>query len=319
MTDHHAPGHRPAHGHAHTPAADPSAPGHRRRLGIAFAIGLAVLLAQAAGAWLTGSLALLVDTAHVLTDVAGVGIALVAATLALRPPTARRTWGFRRAEVLAALGQAAVLLAVGIYALAEGVRRLFEPAGVPGTELLVFGVIGLAGNVAALLVLAGARSSSYNLRAAFLEVLNDALGSVGVIAAAIVIATTGWQRADAVAGLLIAALIVPRAVRLLLETASVLLESTPPGLDLDAVRRRLLAQDHVADVHDLHASLVATGLPTLTAHVVVHEACFREGCAPQVLDALQRCVATEFDVSIEHSTFQLEPAGHLGHERAHHA
>lgn len=311
-------GHTGGHPHGHAHAGDPAAPGHRRRLAIAFGIGAALLVAQAIGAWLTGSLALLVDTAHVLTDVAGLGVALAAATLALRPPTPRRTWGFRRAEVLAALGQAAVLLAVGIFALIEGVRRLFEPTQVPGPELLVFGVVGLVGNVVALLVLSSARTSSYNLRAAFLEVLNDALGSLGVIVAAIVIATTGWQRTDAVAGLVIAALIVPRAVRLLLETASVLLESTPPGLDLEAVRERLLAQEHVADVHDLHASLVATGLPTLSAHVVVHEACFRDGCAPRVLDALQHCVATEFEVSVEHSTFQLEPAGHAGHESAHH-
>lgn len=316
MTDHTNHGTPGGHGHDHT--GDPAAPAHRRRLAVAFGIGATVLVAQAIGAWITGSLALLVDTAHVLTDVAGLGIALGAATLALRPPTPRRTWGFRRAEVLAALAQAAVLLAVGVYALVEGIGRLFEPADVPGAELLVFGAVGLAGNVAALLVLAGARTASYNLRAAFLEVLNDALGSIGVIVAAIVIATTGWQRADAVAGLAIAALIVPRAVRLLLETASVLLESTPPGLDLDAVRARLLAQEHVTEVHDLHASLVATGLPTLSAHVVVHDACFREGCAPRVLDALQRCVATEFAVSIEHSTFQLEPRGHIGHENVRH-
>lgn len=307
------------HSHDHAHAGDPAAPGHRRRLAIAFGVGAAVLVAQAVGAWLTGSLALLVDTAHVLTDVAGLGIALGAATLALRPPTAQRTWGFRRAEVLAALAQAAVLLAVGVYALVEGVLRLVEPAEVPGVELLFFGVVGLAGNLVGLAVLARARTASFNLRAAFLEVLNDALGSVGVIVAALVITTTGWQRADAVAGLTIAALIVPRAVRLLLETASVLLESAPPGLDLDAVRARLLAVDHVAEVHDLHASLVATGLPTLSAHVVVHDACFRDGCAPQVLDALQQCVATEFAVSVEHSTFQLEPAGHIGHETSRHA
>lgn len=307
------------HAHDHAYGGAPGAPGHRRRLAVAFGIGASVLVAQAVGAWLTGSLALLVDTAHVLTDVAGLGIALIAATLALRPPTPQRTWGFRRAEVLAALAQAAVLLAVGVYALIEGVLRLFEPAEVPGIELLIFGLFGLAGNLVGLLVLAGARSASFNLRAAFLEVLNDALGSVGVIVAAVVIATTGWQRADAVAALVIATLIVPRAVKLLLETASVLLESAPPGLDLEAVRTRLLAQDHVAEVHDLHASLVATGLPTLSAHIVVHDACFQEGCAPQVLDALQQCVATEFAVSVEHSTFQLEPAGHTGHETARHA
>lgn len=293
--------------------------GNRRRLAVAFGITAAVLVAQAVGALLTGSLALLVDTAHMLTDVAGLAIALAAASLALRPPSPRRTWGFRRAEVLAALAQAGVLLAVGVYALVEGVSRLVDPPQPPGPGLLVFGIVGLVGNVVALLVLAGGRSASLNLRAAFLEVLNDALGSVAVIVAAVVIATIGWQRADAVAGLVIAVLILPRALRLLADSASVLLESTPPGMDLDEVRARLLEVENVEEVHDLHASLVATGLPIISAHVVVRDACFRDGQAPPVLDALQACVATQFDVPVEHSTFQLEPAEHARHEAPTHA
>ena len=295
-----------SHDHSHAPAD------HRGRLVVAFAITTTVLVAQAVGAVLTGSLALLVDTAHVLTDAAGLGIALLAATLALRPPTARRTWGFRRAEVLAALVQAGVLLAVGVYVLVEGVRRLAEPPEVPARELVVFGLIGLVGNVVSLVVLAGGRSASFNMRAAFLEVVNDALGSLAVVIAAVVIATTGWLQADAVAGLLIGLLILPRALRLLRETASVLLETTPPGLDLDEVRTHLLDVEHVREVHDLHASLIATGLPVLSAHVVVDTGCFRDGHAPQILDELQDCVATHFDV--EHTTFQLEPVAHGAHE-----
>lgn len=312
MSHSHGPG-----GHTHGDAG--AAAGGRRRLAVAFGITASVFVAQAVGALLTGSLALLVDTAHMLTDVAGLAIALGAASLALRPPSPRRTWGFRRAEILAALAQAAVLLAVGVYALVEGVSRLFGPAEAPGPGLLVFGIVGLVGNVVALLVLAGGRSSSFNLRAAFLEVVNDALGSVAVIVAAVVIATTGWQRADAVAGLVIAVLILPRAARLLADSASVLLESTPPGMDLDEVRARLLEVEHVEEVHDLHASLVATGLPTISAHVVVRDVCFRDGQAPPVLDALQKCVATQFDVRVEHSTFQLEPAEHARHEAPTHA
>ncbi|MFD7025992.1 cation diffusion facilitator family transporter [Promicromonospora sukumoe] len=232
-------GHGAGGGHSHDHGAGAHGdPGGRRRLAVAFGITAGVFVAQAVGAVLTGSLALLVDTAHMLTDVAGLAIALGAASLALRPPSSRRTWGFRRAEILAALAQAAVLLAVGVYALVEGVSRLVGPAEAPGPGLLVFGIVGLAGNVVALLVLAGGRSASFNLRAAFLEVANDALGSVAVIVAAVVIATTGWQRADAVAGLLIAVLILPRAARLLADSASVLLESTPPGMDLDEVRAR---------------------------------------------------------------------------------
>ncbi|ROS78749.1 cation diffusion facilitator family transporter [Cellulomonas sp. PhB143] len=293
-------------------------PDHRRRLAVAFAITTAVLVAEALGAVLTGSLALLVDTAHMLTDAGGLLLALVAASLTLRPPSARRTWGFRRAEVLAALAQSAVLLVVGVYVLVEGVRRLLEPPQVPSTALLVFGIVGLVGNVASLLVLVGRRADSLNLRAAFLEVVNDALGSVGVIVAAVVVATTGWQRADAVAGLVIGVLILPRALRILAETTNVLLESTPPGLDLGEVRAALLAVEHVEAVHDMHASLIASGLPTLSAHVVVTDGCFRDGHAPQILDALQRCVAERFAVPVEHSTFQLEPAGHAAHEPGSH-
>lgn len=298
-----------SHDHGVADAAD-----HRRRIGVAFGITATLVVAQLAGALVTGSLALLVDTAHMLTDAAGLLLALIAASLTLRPASPRRTWGFRRAEVLAALGQAALLLAVGVYVTVEAIRRLADPPSIPSTGLIVFGTIGLVGNLASLLVLSGRRSASFNLRAAFLEVLNDALGSVAVIVAAIVIATTGWQRADTVAALVIGALILPRALHLLRETVNVLLETTPPGLDLDDVRDHLLEVDHVEAVHDLHASLIASGLPTLSAHVVVDDTCFHDGHAPQILDALQRCVAEHFDVSVEHSTFQLEQRGHTDHE-----
>ncbi|WP_068401514.1 cation diffusion facilitator family transporter [Kribbia dieselivorans] len=290
------------HDHGHSPL-----PGdHRRVLGIAFTISVGVLLVQAVGTYLTGSLALLTDTAHVLTDATGLGVALLAAHLVLRPASSRRTWGFRRVEVVAAFVQAALLLVVGVYAVVEGLKRLSSPPEVPSTELLIFGVVGLAGNLVAILVLTSARSANLNLRAAFLEAMNDALGSVGVIAAAIVMDTTAWRQADAVAGLLIAALIVPRAFHLLRESSRVLLEFTPAGLDLDQVRAHMLALDHVHDVHDLHASTVATGLPIITAHVVVDPTCFEDGHAPQILDTLRSCVAEHFEVSIEHSTFQLE-------------
>lgn len=301
------------HGHGHAGQGD-----HRRPLAIAFTITATILLAEVVGAVVTGSLALLVDAAHMLTDAAGLALALFAAHLSLRPATSRRTWGLRRAEVLAALGQSAALLVVGVYVLVEGIGRLWSPPEIGSTELVVFGVVGLVGNIASLLVLASRRSASFNLRAAFLEVVNDALGSVAVIVAAVVIATTGWQRADAVAGLLIGALILPRAARLLWETTSVLLESTPPGLDLDAVRTHLLGIEHVREVHDVHASLIATGLPVLSAHVVVESECFRDEHAGRILDQLQECVAAHFAIAVEHSTFQLEPAGHPEHERPSH-
>jgi cobalt-zinc-cadmium efflux system protein len=303
------------HGHDHTGGvAD-----NRRRLAIVLALTATVLVVEVVGALLTGSLALLADAGHMFTDAAGLVIALIAASLALRPATAQRTWGYRRAEVLGATLQAAVLLAVGAYILIEGVRRLFEPPEVSSTAVLVFGAVGLVANAIGIFVLTrGGRSGNINMRAAFLEVLNDTLGSVAVVVAAVVIAVTGWQQADAVASLFIAVLIIPRTLRLLRETVGVLLESTPPGLDLDAVRAHLLALPHVLGVHDLHASQITSGLPVLSAHVVVEDACFHDGHAPQVLDQLQACLSEHFPVSVAHSTFQLEMAAHSAHELAAH-
>lgn len=290
----------------------------RRRLLIAFSISVLILLVEIVGAAITGSLALIVDVGHLLTDVGGLAIALLAANLMLRPATDRRTWGFARAEVIAASAQAAVLFAVGLFVLVEGIRRLLSAPQVPSSSLLVFGIIGLVGNLISIVVLAGGRSAGFNLRAAFLEVLNDALGSAGVIIAAIVIMLTGWQRADSVAGLVIGALIMPRAVTLLRETIGVLMESTPPGLDLEDVRQHLLDVDHVHEVHDLHASQISSGLPVLTAHITLDAECFTDGHTPMILDQLQACVADHFTVSIEHSTFQLEPSTHQEHEHVQH-
>jgi cobalt-zinc-cadmium efflux system protein len=289
------------------------------RLSVALAITVLILLTEVAGAAFTGSLALLIDAGHVLTDAAGLGLALVAARLTGLPATSRRTWGFARAEVLAATAQAAVLLGVGLFVAVEGVQRLISPPAVPAGPLLFFGVAALAGNIVAVLVLAGGRRANLNLRAAFLEVLNDALGAGAVIVAALVIATTGWTRADPVAAIVIGALIVPRAFRLLRETVDVLMEATPRGLDLDAVREHLLRLQHVRAVHDLHATQVSSALPVLTAHVVIEAECFSDGHAPEVLDELQACVALHFPVQVDHATFQLEPPGHAEHESEFHS
>lgn len=291
---------------------------NRTRLAVAFGITATILIAEVIGAVITGSLALIVDAGHMLTDAGSLLVALIASGLALRPATSRRTWGFARAEVLAATLQAAVLLGVGLFVLVEGIRRLFEPPEIPATGLLIFGIIGLGGNIISILVLFSGRATNFNLRAAFLEVVNDALGSAGVIIAAIVIALTGWQGADAVAAILIGVLILPRAFKLLRETTTVLLESTPAGLDLDDLRNHLLALPRVKGVHDLHVTQIASGLPVLTAHVTVDSTCFEDNRAPRLLDQMQACVAEHFDVSIEHSTFQLEPEAHQDHEHVPH-
>lgn len=303
-------------GHNHGPAASETGyPGDfRKKLWIAFSITATIVVAQAIGSFITGSLALLTDTAHAITDAFGLLVALIAGTLMLKPANSKRTWGFRRIEVIAALGQSALLLVVGTYAAIEGIRRLFEPPEVPASELLIFGIIGLVANIIAITILASSRGSNFNMRAAFLEVLNDALGSFGVIIAAIVIATTGFTQADAIAGLFIVSLIVPRALTLMCETIGVLMEFTPKGLDLDKVRSHILELDHVQDVHDLHASTVATGLPTLTAHVVVADECFTDGHAAQMLQEIKDCVAGHFEVSVHHSTFQIETEHIAEHE-----
>ena len=291
------------HGHGHSHASPGTA---RTRLAIAFGLTALIVVAQAVGSVLTGSLALLTDTAHALVDASGLLVALIAATMLLRPASPARTWGFARIEVLAALAQATLLIVVGTYTAIEGLRRLASPPEIASTELLVFGAVGLAVNLVAILVLAGGKDTSLNMKAAFLEVANDALGSLGVIVAALVIRCTGFQQADALAGLFIAALIVPRAVRILRDTLRILMEYTPEGVDLDEVREHLLALEHVQDVHDLHASNVGSSLPILSAHVVVAEECFGSSHAMEILEEVHECVRSHFPVAFEHATIQME-------------
>jgi cobalt-zinc-cadmium efflux system protein len=289
---------------------------HRGRLRAVLIITVSVLIAEVVGAAVSGSLALLADAGHMLADVAGLTLAWAASVLAQRPATLARTWGYRRAEVLAAAGQAAVLLAVGGFIIIEAIRRLVRPPEVASAAMLAFGVIGLVGNMIAVAVLLGVRSQNLNMRAAFLEVLNDAFGSVAVLLAAALIAVVGWLRADAVVSVLIGALIIPRTLRILRESVDVLLESTPRGLELGEVREHLLRVARVQAIHDLHASQVATGLPVLTAHVVVNDSCFQDGHLPALLDELQRCLVGHFDV--EHSTLQFEAGGHISHKPSAH-
>lgn len=299
--------HSHAHSHSHSSA-------HRGRLILTLIITTTILIAEVIGAYWTSSLALLADAGHMLTDVAGLAIAVTAASLIEKPATSEHTWGLRRAEVLAAGAQATVLLGVGTFAFIEGIERLITPRPIASVGLLVFGIVGLVGNVASILILASGRGANLNTRAAFLEVVNDALGSVAVIASAAIIALTGWTRADAIAGMLIAAFIVPRAITIIREAGSILMESTPKGLDLSEVHEHLSSVPHVLDVHDLHAYEIATGLPVLTAHIVLADECFADGHATTLLHQFQDCVSEHFPVSIEHSTFQLESRTHAEHE-----
>ncbi len=307
-----------AHGHSHNHGAGAS----RGRLLIALCLSVTVLVAEIITALLTGSLALLADAGHMLTDVVGLVMALVAAHLSTRPATDRSTWGMRRAEVIGAALQAGMLAVVGVFVAFKAIHNLLVAPQVEASGMLVMGVIGLVANIIALVVLSGGRGGdghgeNLNMRAAFLEVLNDALGSVGVIIAAAVVARTGWARADAVVSLIIAALILPRAVALLRSALAVLMDFTPKELDLAQVRTHMLEVDHVEEVHDLHAWTVASGMPVLTAHVVVRDECLRDGHTEEILDRLQSCMAEHFPVRIQHATLQLEPVSHLEHEAAH--
>ncbi|ERH23728.1 cation transporter [Actinomyces johnsonii] len=307
-----------AHGHSHNHGAGAS----RGRLLIALCLSVTVLVAEIITALLTGSLALLADAGHMLTDVVGLVMALVAAHLSTRPATDRSTWGMRRAEVIGAALQAGMLAVVGVFVAFKAIHNLLVAPQVEASGMLVMGVIGLVANIIALVVLSGGRGGdghgeNLNMRAAFLEVLNDALGSVGVIIAAAIVARTGWTRADAVVSLLIAVLILPRAVALLRSALAVLMDFTPKELDLAQVRTHMLEVDHVEEVHDLHAWTVASGMPVLTAHVVVRDECLRDGHTEEILDRLQSCMAEHFPVRIQHATLQLEPVSHLEHEAAH--
>ena len=285
---------------------------NRSRLAVAFGIALGVLVLEVVGGILSGSVALLADAAHVGGDVAGVGLALFATTMAVRPATSQRTFGWQRLEILAAAVNAGLLLVVTGWVLYEAVSRLRTPTEVEPVTMLVVAAVGLAANAVSLAVLSGADRSHLNVRGAYLEVLADLLGSVAVVVAAVVIAVTSFDRADAVAAVVIAVAVVPRALHLLREAVDVLLEATPQGVDLDHVRQHLLSEPGVVDVHDLHAWSITSGLPVLSAHVVVEDAALGEGNGP-LLDRLGHCLTGHFDV--DHSTLQLEPLGHAGHER----
>ena len=285
---------------------------HRRQLLTTLALTGSVFVAEVVGALVTRSLALLVDAGHMMTDMAVLIASTVTAVLMERRPTNRRTWGWSRLEVITAAGGALVLLAVGIYAIVEAVLRLWSPGRDQVHQqglLLFFGLLGLAANVGSILVLASGHKDNLNMRAAFLEVVNDALGSVAVLVSAVVMMITGWAGFDAVAGAVIALLMIPRAIKLLASSVSVLLEETPADLDMAKVRKHLEGVPGVLEVHDLHANSVSTGLPQLTAHVVV-----RQGTtaveSERILTSMQRCLRDHFPVSVEHTTFQIEPQGH---------
>lgn len=289
----------PGSGHTHV-HAHPGAP--LRALLLALAITGTVFLAELVGGLLTGSMALVADAMHMLSDAAGLIIAVVAVLVGKRAVTAAATYGYRRVEVLAALVNAVTVMVISVWIVVEAVRRMRAPVAVEAGPMMLIALIGLVANAASALLLRRQRGASINVEGAFLHVLVDLLGSVAVLVAGAVVALTGWNGADVLASLLIAALVVPRAWQLMSQSGRVLLEQVPRGVDLDRVRTELLGLPGVVRVHDLHVwSLDGTGV-LCTAHLVVGESARTQPTLREAHRALREC-------GVGHSTIQIERAG----------
>jgi len=304
-----------SHGHAHGAAGGgggTAAAAYRGRLRVALWITLTVMVVEIVGGIVANSLALVADAAHMATDALGLAMALLAIHFASRPPSGNRTFGYARAEILAALANCLLLLGVGGYVLYEAIQRFVTPAETEGGLTAVFGLIGLVANMISLSLLMRGQKESLNVRGAFMEVAADALGSLAVLVSAVLVLTTGWQAADPVASIVIGLMIVPRTWKLLRETLNVLLEAAPEDVDMAAVRSHIRALPGVEGVHDLHAWTITSGLPVLSAHVVVEAEALDTIGHEKMLHELRTCLGEHFDV--EHCTFQLEPDGHAAHE-----
>lgn len=283
----------------------------RRRLRAVLGLTSVYMVAEAVGGWWTGSLALLADAGHMLTDVGSLGLALGASWMARRPATTRHTYAYGRVEILAALLNGIALWGIVVWIVVEAVGRLRSPTPVEAGPMMAIAAGGLAVNVAAFAILhrGAAQGHSLNLRAATLHVLGDLLGSVGALAAGGIVLLTGWTGADPAASLLISALIVASSWRVVRDAIHILLEGAPRGLDVESVLRRIGELDGVAGVHDLHVWTITSGYPALSAHVVCEHAVQRD----ILLARVNRLLRDEF--GIDHTTIQLEGGVPPGHER----
>jgi cobalt-zinc-cadmium efflux system protein len=287
----------------------PSAAGrNKKRLLLVFALTTTYLVAEVVGGIMTKSLALLADAGHMLTDVAGLGLALIAIRFAERPPSPSRTYGYFRAEILAALTNSVVLIGISLYILYEAYQRFRNPPEVASGVMLVVASIGLIVNIAGIFILREGSSQSLNLRGAYFEVLSDMLTSVGVMIAAVIMLTTGWYYADPLISAGIGLFILPRTWRLLREAVGVLLEGTPADVDLARVREMLASTPGVESVHDLHVWSLTSGNNALSAHVVLAEG----AVSADVLSAVHACATGQF--GILHVTVQVEPPRWEGNE-----
>ena len=272
-----------------------------RRFWIALWINIGLLVAEAIGGFITGSLAVLADAGHLLSDVAAIGVGLLAVRLAARPASSRRTFGLQRGEVIAALVNGLTLIAIAVVIVISAIDRLSDPPAIEGWAVIGLGVIGLTGNIAATWVLSrGERDRDINLEGVLRHSFADALGSVGVVVAGAVVLISGWQQADPVASLLIAGLILASSVRLIREPFNVLMEAAPAGFDPDGIAQELCRVDGVRAVHDLHVWTVTSGFEALSAHVVVADGADRD----EVRRRLEALLGQ--DHGIEHTTLQME-------------
>jgi cobalt-zinc-cadmium efflux system protein len=293
--------------HTHVPAAvrgTPAALAARRadsgrRMGMALAINLALLVAEAVGGLITGSLALLADAGHVLSDAGAIALGLFAARLAARRAASRRTFGLQRAEVLAGLVNGIALAVIAVVIAIEAVGRISDPIDLDATPVLILGAIGLLANLLATWILAGGERSDLNLEAVLRHSFADALGSLGVIVSAILILTAGIEAADPIASLLISALILASSWRLISEPVNVLMEAAPEGVDVDRLGRELCTVEDVRGVHDLHVWTVTAGFDALAAHVVIRRGADRD----QVRFRLEALLRERF--GIDHTTLQI--------------
>jgi cobalt-zinc-cadmium efflux system protein len=276
---------------------------NKRRLAFTLVLAAGYMVAEVVGGLMTNSLALLADAGHMLSDVAALALSFFAVWIADRPAPPHRTYGYYRAEILAALANGAALVAVSIYILVEAFQRMWEPPDVQAPLMLWIACGGLLINLAGLWMLHGGRDENLNIRGAWLHVLSDTLGSVGVILAAGLIWAFGWYWSDPVASLIIGLLVIYSSWRLLAEATAVLMESAPRGIDVDEVRDAVVAMDGVKGIHDLHIWTIASGLDSLSAHVVSDDG----QSHPDFLTRLRTMLHDRF--GIDHITIQIEPEG----------
>ncbi len=279
---------------------------------VALALIVLFLIIEVSAAAIGDSLALYADAGHMVTDVAALSLSAWAIKLSRKPAHERWTYGFKRAEILAAAANGVLLVAIAILIGVEAIRRLISPHHVAGGLVLAVATIGGVINLIAVRVLAQANRKSLNLRAAFAHIVTDLYAFVGTALAGLMIVLTHWERVDSIASLLVVVFMLWTSWGLLRDSGRILLQAAPDDLNLTDVRMRLTEVEDVLDVHDLHAWTLTSGSVTLSAHVIVQNHCFDTGHTPQILDALQSCLAEHF--SLTHSTFQLEPASHAAHE-----